>query len=252
MSDLSAPFDADEPDLALRARRAQAAAVAEIIQRTRPEVLLINEFDYIDGPITGNALTDAFQANYLGVSQNGQATIHYDYVFVAPSNTGIHSGFDLNNNGAVVSTPLAPGYGDDALGFGEFPGKFGLAVFSQHPIDYAAARTFQNFKWADMPGALLPTYPDSWPVAELRGDPWYTDDELAVLPSELEEPLGRPDRDRGLDRPLPGQPPDPAGLRRGRGPQWPAQLRRDPPVGRLHHAPMPEATSMTTTGCSAA
>ena len=176
------PFDAAEPNLALRARRAQAAAVAEIIQRTRPEVLLINEFDYIDGPVTGNDLTDAFQANYLGVSQNGQATIHYDHVFVAPSNTGIHSGFDLNNNGAVVSTPLAPGYGDDALGFGEFPGKFGMAVFSQHPIDYAAARTFRNFKWADMPGALLPTYPDTWPVAELRGEPWYTDDELAVLP----------------------------------------------------------------------
>ena len=74
LSDLSAPFDPAEPDLVLRGRRAQAAAVAEIIQRTRPEVLLINEFDYIDGPVTGNALTDAFQANYLGVSQNGQAT----------------------------------------------------------------------------------------------------------------------------------------------------------------------------------
>ena len=52
LSDLSAPFDPAEPDAALRGRRAQAAAVAEIIQRTRPEVLLINEFDYIDGPLT--------------------------------------------------------------------------------------------------------------------------------------------------------------------------------------------------------
>ena len=182
LADLSMPFDAAEPNVALRGRRAQAAAVAEIIQRIRPEVLLINEFDYIDGPVTGNDLTDAFQANYLGVSQIGQATIHYDYVFVAPSNTGISSGFDLNNNGAVVTTPGTIAYGDDSLGFGEFPGKFGMAVFSQHPIDFTAARTFQNFKWADMPGALLPTYPDNWPVAELRGEPWYTDDELAVLP----------------------------------------------------------------------
>jgi hypothetical protein len=39
---------------------AQASAVAEIIQRTRPEVLLINEFDYVDGPVDGNAMTDAF------------------------------------------------------------------------------------------------------------------------------------------------------------------------------------------------
>jgi hypothetical protein len=74
---------------------------------------------YGDGPVTGNALTRAFQKNYLGVSQNGAEPIKYNHVFVAPSNTGIHSGFDLNNAGGVVSTPLAPGNGDDALGFGE-------------------------------------------------------------------------------------------------------------------------------------
>lgn len=182
LTDLSERYDADESDADLKRRRAQAAAVAEIIQRSRPDVLLINEFDYIEGPVTGNDLTDAFQDNYLGVSQNGQATIHYDHVFVAPSNTGVFSGFDLNNNGAIVSTPLERGYGDDSLGFGEFEGKFGMAVFSRHPIDHAAARTFQNFKWADMPGALLPIYPDSWPVPELRGEPWFTDDELTVLP----------------------------------------------------------------------
>jgi hypothetical protein len=177
LSDLSEPYDASEPDAALRARRAQAAAVAEIIQRTRPQVLLINEFDYVDGPITGNELTDAFQDNYLGVSQGGQAPIHYDHVFVAPSNTGISSGFDLNNNGSIVTTPLDPGYGDDSLGFGEFPGKFGMAVFSQYPIDYGAARTFQHFKWADMPGALLPD-----DAATTAPSDWYNDDELAILP----------------------------------------------------------------------
>jgi hypothetical protein len=177
LSDLSEPFDPTETDLALRARRAQAAAVAEIIQRTRPEVVLINEFDYIDGPVTGNALTDAFQDNYLGISQNGQPPIHYDFVFVAPSNTGIASGFDLNNNGVAVTTPLAPGYGDDALGFGEFPGKFGMAVFSQHPIDHETARTFQHFLWRDMPGGLLPDDPATGAPAD-----WYSADELAILP----------------------------------------------------------------------
>ena len=147
--------------------------MAEIIQRVRPEVLLINEFDFEPN----NALATAFQDNYLSIAQDeGLAPIDYPYVFVAPSNTGIPSGFDLNNNGGV------PGGPDDALGFGFFPGQFGMAVFSQHPIRYSQVRTFQNFKWADMPGALLPTYPASWPVAELRGQPWYTDEELAVLP----------------------------------------------------------------------
>ena len=157
LSDLSAPGNA------------QAAAVAEIIQRTRPEVLLVNEFDYVDGPVDGNAMTDAFQANYLGVGQNGAAPIIYPYVYVAPSNTGVPSGFDLNNNGAV-------GGADDAYGFGFFPGQFGMAVFSQHPIDYDAVRTFQLFRWADMPGALLPD-----DAATPEPADWYSQEELEVF-----------------------------------------------------------------------
>jgi hypothetical protein len=149
---------------------AQASAVAEIIQRTRPEVLLINEFDYVDGPVDGNAMTDAFQANYLGVGHNGADPILYPYVYVAPSNTGIASGFDLNNSGGTIGGP------DDAYGFGFFPGQFGMAVFSQHPIDYGAVRTFQLFRWADMPGALLPD-----DAATPEPADWYSDDELDVF-----------------------------------------------------------------------
>jgi 3-phytase len=151
---------------------AQANAVAEIIQRARPEVLLINEFDYEPD----NALAEAFQDNYLSIGQRGAAPIEYPYVFVAPSNTGIASGFDLNNNGTAVTTPGAPGYGDDAFGFGAFPGQFGMAVFSQHPIDFDAIRTFQLFLWKDMPGARLPDNPATADPAD-----WYSDEELAVF-----------------------------------------------------------------------
>jgi hypothetical protein len=142
--------------------RRQARNNAEVIQRTRPDVLLINEFDFDPGVI------DLFRRNYLEVSQNGAAPIHYPYAFAAPSNTGIASGFDLNNNGAVVTTPGAPGYGDDAFGFGAFPGQFGMAVLSRYPIDYGRVRTFQLFRWRDMPGNLIPT-------------PFYSAEEVAVL-----------------------------------------------------------------------
>jgi 3-phytase len=111
---------------------------------------------------------DLFRENYLEVSQNGAAPIRYPHSFIAPSNTGIATGKDLNNNGVVVTTPLAPGYGDDAYGFGEFPGKFGMVVYSKYPIDAAAARTFQLFRWTDMPGNLLPT-------------PFYSPDEVAIF-----------------------------------------------------------------------
>ncbi len=144
----------------------QAKNVAETIQRYRPDVLLINEFDY--WAANPQRPVDLFRDNYLEVSQNGAAPIEYPYSFIAPSNTGIHSGFDLNNFGGIVSTPLAPGYGDDAYGFGEFPGKFGMVVYSKYPIDAAAARTFQLFRWTDMPGNLMPT-------------PFYSPAEVAIF-----------------------------------------------------------------------
>ncbi|MDX2379905.1 MAG: endonuclease/exonuclease/phosphatase family protein [Acidimicrobiia bacterium] len=153
---------------------AQAATVAEIIQRTRPEVLLVNEFDYDAGGVAAGL----FQTNYLSLSQGGAAPIDYPYRFVAPSNTGIHSGLDLDNNGIIQPLPDQgfPGflnYGGDSFGFGAFPGQFGMVVYSMHPIDYAAIRTFQNFLWKDMPGALLPEDPP--------GTPWYSPAELDVF-----------------------------------------------------------------------
>jgi glycerophosphoryl diester phosphodiesterase len=152
----------------------QAKAVAEIIQRTNPDVLLINEFDYDqENPLKPVQL---FQQNYLGISQNGADPVDYPYVYIAPANTGIASGFDLNNDGKVVTTPGAPGYGDDAFGFGNFPGQYGMLLLSKYPIDTANVRTFQNFLWKDMPESLLPsiTTPDS-------ATPWYSTAEQNAL-----------------------------------------------------------------------
>ncbi|MGJ3252244.1 MAG: phytase [Elainellaceae cyanobacterium] len=147
----------------------QAQTIAEIIQRNAPDVVLINEFDF-DEDGTAARL---FQDNYLSVSQNGVDPIEYPYVYLAPSNTGIASGFDLDNNGEIVTTPGAPGYGNDAFGFGNFPGQFAMVVYSQHPIVEDEIRTFQTFLWQDMPGALLPDDPSTPEPAD-----WYSPDEL--------------------------------------------------------------------------
>jgi hypothetical protein len=156
---------------------AQANAVAEIIQRIRPDVLLINEFDFEPNGV----LAEAFQENYLSVPHNGAPAIEYGYWFVAPSNTGIHTGLDLDNNGTVnptINVPPGtnPTYGNDSFGFGDFPGQFGMAVFSRFPIRFDDIRTFQHFLWKDMPGALLPDDPATAALAD-----WYSPAELAVF-----------------------------------------------------------------------
>lgn len=124
----------------------QVEAVLEIIARNDADVLLVNEFDF--DPTAAELFADL---------------AGYEHHFTAPSNTGIPSGHDLNNDGSI-------GGPDDAFGFGFFPGQFGMLVLSQHPI--TDARTFQEVLWADMPGALLP---------ELDGQAWYSDDELDDL-----------------------------------------------------------------------
>lgn len=147
----------------------QAQAVAEVIQRVDPDILLINEFDFdADGTAAG-----LFQDNYLSVSQNGQGPVDYPFVYVAPSNTGVPSGVDLDNDGGIGG----PG---DAQGFGFFEGQFAFVIYSKYEIDTDNIRTFQEFLWKDMPDNLLPADPED---ADGNSDTenWYTEEELEVL-----------------------------------------------------------------------
>jgi hypothetical protein len=146
---------------------AQPDVIAEIIQRARPDVLLVNEFDYD----AGNVALEGFQANYLSVAHGTAAPIEYAYRYAAPSNTGVFSGFDLDNSGAAGD--FVP---NDSFGFGFFPGQYGMAVYSMYPIDFDSVRTFQNFLWKDMPGALLPDDPAFAGPAD-----WYSAAELDVF-----------------------------------------------------------------------
>jgi hypothetical protein len=142
----------------------QAHNVAEIVQRINPDVLLLNEFDF------DTDVLDLFADNFLAVPHGvGAPAISFPYRFIAPSNTGVPSGFDLDNN------PDGPA-GNDAFGFGNYPGQFGMAVYSKYPIDLDAVRTFQLFRWKDMPGARLPDDPATPAAAD-----WYSPAELNVF-----------------------------------------------------------------------
>lgn len=145
---------------------AQARVVAEIIQRVRPDILLLQEFDYDE---RGASLL-AFESNYLARGQNGAEPIRFEHHFFTMSNTGIPSGLDLDNDGKVAG-------GADALGFGEFPGQYAMVLLSRFPIDTTQVRTFRRFLWRDMPNAMLPDDPATPAPAD-----WYSPAELDVLP----------------------------------------------------------------------
>jgi endonuclease/exonuclease/phosphatase family metal-dependent hydrolase len=141
----------------------QARRIAEVIQRVRPDVLLVNEFDFDP---SGQA-AELFKSKYLAIPQNGCEPIDFPAHFTAPVNTGRASGRDLDHN----SRPGDPG---DAIGFGRHEGQYGMLVLSRYSIDRRALRTFQRFLWRDMPKAMLPTRPGS-------GVPFYDDGDLQQL-----------------------------------------------------------------------
>ncbi|MBQ4810909.1 endonuclease/exonuclease/phosphatase family protein [Pseudoalteromonas luteoviolacea] len=115
--------------------------IAQIIQRTRPDVILLNEFDYIADPKQGIEL---FKKAYLEVPQNGFASIEYPYVYLAPVNTGVKT--HLSGKASRLTH----------FGFGKYPGQYGMVLLSRYPIDTNQVRTFQNFLWKDMPNNLMP------------------------------------------------------------------------------------------------
>lgn len=128
--------------------------VAAMLQRVHPDLVLLNEFDY---DAAGRA-ADLFQQKYLALSQGpGLSPLRYPYRYLAPVNTGVPSGLDLDGNGRVATDGRARG--DDAWGFGLHPGQYGMLVLSKYPIDTAAVRTFQLLKWSAMPDASRPADP---------------------------------------------------------------------------------------------
>ena len=197
-------------------------ALAEVIQRLRPNIILLNEITYDQPGDPGFSTGDVPGQNgqrlidhYLDVPQaQGLTPIQYR-AFMAPVNTGMPSGFDLNNDGRIIKqpppviedaqgrrTPEADAYAQDCWGYGTFPGQYGmvLLVDARLEIDTKSVRTFRLLPWDYLPGAMLPVKPQGGvpdraagtagggePVVPSlvsggagKGEPWFDAEELKV------------------------------------------------------------------------
>jgi hypothetical protein len=142
----------------LRAGDAGARNAAAVLQRVRPDIVLLNEFDFD----AQHVAADLFQRRYLERGQFGERPLRYAYRYLAPVNTGVPSAMDLDRDGRNDG----PG---DAWGYGAHPGQYGMLLLSRYPLRETEARTFQQFRWHDMPDAKRPTDP-------AHEDTWYYDD----------------------------------------------------------------------------
>jgi endonuclease/exonuclease/phosphatase family metal-dependent hydrolase len=171
--------------------------VGRILQRIRPDIVLLSEvaYDMAGAPghregepegLNGQRLADVF----LAVSQGpGLEPLRYR-AFMAPTNTGLASGHDLDNSGRVVEdfppppgsgpdgepgrqTPAGRAYGGDCWGFGTFPGQYAFTLLVREDLELLTdeVRSYQTLRWIDLPDPRLPVDPET-------GEGWYSDDEL--------------------------------------------------------------------------
>jgi endonuclease/exonuclease/phosphatase family metal-dependent hydrolase len=165
-------------------------AAGATIRALRPDILLLNEIAF--DPEGQNA--GRFVDQYLTPETGGEWPMS---AWMPQVNTGKPSGHDLDRSGTAMTTPPpeeAAGpdgspprqtpeqraYGNDAWGFGTFPGQYGMALLVRPDLEILEdeIRTFRLFPWSALPEAEAPSLPD--------GTPWYTPEAWASfrLPSK--------------------------------------------------------------------
>lgn len=105
----------------------EAAAVAQVLQTVRPDVVLLGGFGESLSEVELEEAVELFVDEYLAVGQNGEEALSYTFSY---------SGLPAESSGEAHGA--------------------GMVLFSQYPIDTEGLRTFSTFQWSDMPGALLP------------------------------------------------------------------------------------------------
>ncbi len=182
-------------DALRRTDHARMQRAAAIIQYLQPDILLVQEMTYDQPGAPGYQEGEPegqnarrFAENYLATPQADSLEALSFQAFMAPTNTGEASGYDLNRDGEAVTTvpdiPAAPSdtepppqndegraYGEDAWGFGTFPGQYAMGLLVRDGLDIQEdeIRTFRLFAWSDMPDARRPVDPET-------DEPWYDDE----------------------------------------------------------------------------
>jgi len=143
----------------------QARKVARVLRRVRPDIVLLNEFDFAEPALAAELFVKKYLASEAAWAE--EAPLQYAHWWTGPVNTGVPTGRDLDHDGKTDG----PG---DAFGFGRFPGQYGMLLLSRYPIREREVRTFQKLLWSQMPGALLPVDPQTQ-----QG--WYSEEDLSLF-----------------------------------------------------------------------
>lgn len=136
-----APLSRKGPGLLLRdilkGQDAEIATVLDGIVASKPDILVLTDFDYD----AGHAALAAFQTR---LALAGHVMPHR---FALRPNSGIATGLDLDGDGRL-------GAPRDAQGYGEFAGQGGMALLARVPI-LDGALDLSKLLWRDVPASNI-------------------------------------------------------------------------------------------------
>lgn len=123
-------------------QEARAVQVATAIQRSGADVVLLTGIDADESAVR------TFNDEYLKQAQADGRASDYPYRYVGPTNKGVPSGADLDED-KIIGGPA------DAWGYGQFPGQGSMVLLSKHPIDRDNIQTITDQRWAELPGSRI-------------------------------------------------------------------------------------------------
>ena len=164
--------------------------IARVIGAIRPNIILLNEiaYDMPGGPGWEEGAKPGSNARRFADQYLASIPDLPRYrAWMPPTNTGLPSGFDLDNDGKVAESPgpadpaatkptaMQQAYANDCYGYGTFPGQYGMALLIDErlELDETAIRTFMRFPWSYLQGGYMPT--------DAAGKPWFTDEEAKYM-----------------------------------------------------------------------
>ncbi|SDK14283.1 Endonuclease/Exonuclease/phosphatase family protein [Ferrimonas sediminum] len=150
--------------------------VAEVIQRARPDVLLVTGFsgaDGLGGEEYRKRALELFVSEYLNQAQDPDLdAVSYPYLYLANSNSGIPVLDDLNKDGSAPGTlPF------DAKGYGHYAGEKSFALLSRYALDENNVRTYRQLEWKRVPTADGQQKPQDG-----SGNDWFASETWNSLP----------------------------------------------------------------------
>ncbi|WP_116644273.1 endonuclease/exonuclease/phosphatase family protein [Salinivibrio sp. HTSP] len=126
----------------------QIKNLAATLQRVRPDVVVLCEFDHPgDGGDDGTLA--AFCERHLAESQHGDTPIDYPYRYLPATNTGLTLTVPVSEHQRLTNA-------QQCHGFGDYHGQFGYVILSRYPIEDDAIRTWQDFAWHQLPQHQIP------------------------------------------------------------------------------------------------